>query len=241
VNEASRETARTWGLRLLALGIALGIWFNASLQDRLASSERLVEASVSYNHPQGFIIINPVSSVNVRLSGSKKAIRKLNPLTVDVTVELSQRQEGMVTINLGPESVTAPEGLEVVSIEPASIRVELEKEITLRVPVAAKLTGEPAAGAMVGEPEIFPSQVLVSGPDSMVSRIDHLSTIPISLDGRAITFEQSVPMVAPDPLIQIVQPTKVTVKIPMSMPDEPKLPKIPKLKDAKGKPRKDQR
>jgi YbbR domain-containing protein len=235
MNETARETARTWGLRLLALGIAIGIWFNASLQDRLASSERLVEASVSYNRPRGFIIINPLPTINVRLSGSKKAIRKLNPLTVDVTVELSQRQEGMATINLGPESVTAPEGLEVVSIEPSSIRVELAREITQRVPVVAKLTGEPAAGATVGEPEIFPNQVLVTGPDSMVSRIDHLSTIPISLDGRAITFETSVPILTPDPLIQIVQPTKVTVKVPMSMPDEPK------LKDSKAKPRKDKR
>jgi YbbR domain-containing protein len=235
MNETSRETARTWGLRLLALGIAIGIWFNASLQDRLASSERLVEASVSYNRPRGFMIINPVPTVNVRLSGSKKAIRRLNPQTVDVTVELSQRQEGMVTINLGPESVTAPEGLEVVSIEPSSIRVELAREITQRVPVVAKLNGEPAAGAVVGEPEIFPSQVLVSGPDSMISRIDHLSTIPISLDGRALTFEVSVPMVTPDPLIQIVQPTQVSVKVPMSMPDEPR------LKEPKAKPRKDTR
>jgi YbbR domain-containing protein len=235
MNETARETARTWGLRLLALGIAIGIWFNASLQDRLASSERLVEASVSYNHPRGFVVINPVGTVNVRLSGSKKAIRKLSPQTVDVTVELSQRQEGMATINLGPESVTAPEGLEVVSIEPPSIHVELAREITQRVPVVAKLTGEPAAGAMVGEPEIFPNQVLVTGPDSMVSRIDHLSTAPISLDGRAITFELAVPIITPDPLIQVVQPTKVTVKVPMSMPDEPR------LKDSKVKPRKDRR
>jgi YbbR domain-containing protein len=229
------ETARTWGLRLLALGIAIGIWFNASLQDRLASSERLVEASVSYNRPRGFVIINPVPTVNVRLSGSKKAIRKLNPLTVGVTVELTQRQDGMVSINLGPESVTAPEGLEVVSIEPPSIQVELAREVTQRLPVVAKLTGEPAAGAMVGDPEIFPNQVLVTGPDSMVSRIDHLSTVAISLDGRAITFELSVPIITPDPLIQIVQPTKVTVKVPMSMPDEPR------FRDTKVKPRKDKR
>ncbi|HEV7785580.1 MAG TPA: CdaR family protein [Thermoanaerobaculia bacterium] len=229
------ETARTWGLRLLALGIAIGIWFNASLQDRLASSERLVEAGVSYNRSRGFMIINPVPTVNVRLAGSKKAIRKLSPLTVGVTVELPQRQEGMVTINLGPESVTAPEGLEVVSIEPSSIRVELAREITQRLPVVAKLTGEPAAGAVAGEPEIFPSQVMVSGPDSMLSRIDHLSTVSISLDGRAITFELSVPVVTPDPLIQIVQPTQVSVKIPMSLPDEPK------LRATKTKPRKDKR
>jgi YbbR domain-containing protein len=234
MNETARETARTWGLRLLAVGIAIGIWFNASLQDRLASSERLVEASVSYNRPRGFIIINPVPTLNVRLAGSKKAIRKLNPLTVDVTVELTQRQEGMATINLGPENVTAPEGLEVVSIEPPSIRVELAREVTQRVPVVAKLTGEPAAGAVVGDPEIFPNQVLVTGPDSMVSRIDHLSTIPISLDGRAITFEVSVPVVTPDPLIQIEQPTQVTVKVPMSLPDEPK-PKELKTRPRKGK------
>ena len=54
------ETARTWGLRLLALGIAIGIWFNASLQDRLVSSERLVEARLSYNRPRGFVILHPV-------------------------------------------------------------------------------------------------------------------------------------------------------------------------------------
>ncbi|HEX4964971.1 MAG TPA: CdaR family protein [Thermoanaerobaculia bacterium] len=230
------ETARTWGLRLLALGIAIGIWFNASLQDRLVSSERLVEASVSYNRPKGFVIIDPVPTVNVRLSGSKKAIRRLSPFTVDVTVELTQRQEGTATITLGPENVTAPEGLDVVSIEPPTIRVELEQEVTLRLPVVARLTGEPAAGAMVGEPEISPNQVEVRGPKSMVARTQHLFTAPVSLDGRALTFElQSVQVVSPDALLQIVQPTHVDVKIPMTMPDEPK------LQDPKTKPRKDKR
>jgi len=30
------ESARTWGLRLLALGIAIGFWFSVSFQDREA-------------------------------------------------------------------------------------------------------------------------------------------------------------------------------------------------------------
>ena len=63
------ERARSWGLRLLALGLAIGIWFNASVEDRLELSERLVEASVSYNRPRGFIIMNQLQSVNVRLMG----------------------------------------------------------------------------------------------------------------------------------------------------------------------------
>jgi YbbR domain-containing protein len=214
------ETARTWALRLLALGIAIGIWFNASLEDRLASNEKVVEASVSYNRPRGFIIINPVRSVQVRVIGSKKTIRQLNPFMVDVQVELSRRQEGSAILNLGPENVLLPEGLEIVAIEPSTIRVDLEREVTQRLPVKPKLVGEPAAGAIAEEPEVFPNQVLVTGPESMIERIDSLTTRPINLDGHAITFEETVQVLPPDPLIQIVQPSQVTVRVPMRQPGD---------------------
>jgi YbbR domain-containing protein len=212
------ERARTWALRLLALGIALGIWFNASVEDRLVSSEKVVEANISYNRPRGFIIINPVHSVNVRLIGSKKAIRQLNPLMVDVQVELSRRQAGATTVTLGSENVLAPDGLQVVSIEPSTIPVDLEREITQRLPVIPRLVGKPAAGAKPEEPEVFPNQVLVTGPEPLLARIDSLSTRPISLAGRTVTFEETVPVLTPDPLIQIVQPSQVTVRVPIQSP-----------------------
>jgi YbbR domain-containing protein len=218
MSSTTSEAWRKWGLRLLALGIAIGIWFNASVEDRLVSSERVVEASVSYNRPHGFIVINPLSTVNVRLGGSKKAVRQLNPSMVYVQVELTQRQEGSATITLGPENVTAPDGLEVVSLDPATLRVDLEREVTERVPVFAKLTGEPAAGSTVQEPEVFPNQVLVTGPASLLAKLDSLATRPINLDSHALTFEETVQVVTPDPLIQIVQPSKVTVRVPMQPP-----------------------
>lgn len=218
MSSTTSEAWRNWGLRLLAVGIAIGIWFNASVEDRLVSSERVVEASVSYNRPRGFIVINPQPTVNVRLGGSKKAVRQLSPSMVYVQVELTQRQEGSATITLGPDNVTAPDGLEVVSIEPATLRVDLEHEVTQRVPVFAKLTGEPAAGSTMQEPEVFPNQVLVTGPASMLAKLEALATRPINLDGHALTFEETVQVVTPDPLIQIVQPSKVTVRVPMQPP-----------------------
>jgi YbbR domain-containing protein len=215
------EAARTWALRLLALGIAIGIWFNASVEDRLASNEKVVEAGISYNRRPELIIINPVRTVNVRLIGSKKAVRQLNPIMVDVQVDLSKLPPGASTVTLGPENVLAPQGLEVVSIEPSTIRVDLEKEVSLRLPVEPKLIGRPAAGAVAEEPEVFPNQVLVTGPESLLTRIDSLATQPINLDGHASTFEETVAVVSPDPLIQIAQPSKVTVRVPMRQPDEP--------------------
>jgi YbbR domain-containing protein len=212
------ERARTWLLRLLALGIAVGIWFNASVEDRLVSSEKVVEAGITYNRPRGFMIINPVQNVNVRLLGSKKAIRQLSPYMVDVQVALSQRQEGTASLTLTRDNVQAPEGLEVVSIEPSTILVNLEREVTQRVTVVPNLAGKLAPGSTMEEPEVFPNQVLVTGPEPMLNRLESLSTQPINLEGRAATFEETVPVVPPDPLIQIVQPATVTVRIPIKPP-----------------------
>lgn len=212
------EAARTWSLRLLALGIALGLWFSVSFEDREALSERLVEASVSYNRPLGFVILDPVQSVNVRVRGSSKQIRQLNPFQVDVQVELAQTEPGTVSANLGPENVLIPEGLEVVSIEPNVIRVELERETSLHLSVVPHLIGEPAAGAIVEEPEVFPNQVLVTGPESLLAKVQSLSTRAINLDGHALTFEETVAVVPPDPLIQVVQPSKVSVRVLMHQP-----------------------
>jgi YbbR domain-containing protein len=220
-----------WGLRLLALGIAAGIWFNASVEDRLVSSEKVVEANVIYNKPRGFIILNQLRSVNVRLLGSRRAIRQVSPYQVDVQVELSPRQEGAITINLDSDDVLAPEGLEVVSIEPSSIQVVLEREITERVPVAPQIEGKPAGDARAGEPEVFPNQVLVTGPRSMVSRLESLTTDPISLDGHSATFEVQVPVPSPDALIQIAPPSQVTVRIPIQTPGEAEASNEPPRKD----------
>jgi YbbR domain-containing protein len=237
------ERARSWGLRLLALGLAIGIWFNASVEDRLELSERLVEAAVSYNRPRSFVIMNQIQNVNVRLMGNKRAIRQLNPYMVNVQVDLLGYQEpGAYVINVTPENVLAPEGLDVVSIEPNIIRVELEREITQRIPVVPQLIGRPADEVVMDEPEVFPNQVLVAGPESLVGRLESLRTRPIELDGHNLTFETTVPVDPPDPLIQVVQPSQVTVRIPLRSanppsPDARDSGKAPR--DNAGKARKD--
>jgi diadenylate cyclase len=228
------EWMRTWGLRLLALGIAIGIWFNASVEDRLVSSEKVVEASIAYNRPRGFVIVNSAQNVNVRVSGSKKSIRQLSPYMVNVSVDLGQRQTGQARIDLTPENVLLPDGLEVVSIEPNTIQVDLEREVTQRLPVVPRLVGRPAAGATAGEPEVFPNQVLVSGPEPMLAHTNALSTLPVSLDGHALTFDESVAVVPPDPLIQIGQPSQVTVRVPIQPASEAPVTAKPHKEKRKG-------
>lgn len=212
------ESLRTWGLRLLALGIAIALWFSISLEDREALSERIVEAGVSYNRPRGFVVLSPEQNVRVRVRGGSRQVRELSPFQVNVQVETERTEPGTFSVTLGPENVLLPDGLEVVSVDPRVIRVDLELEVTQRLPVEPVIEGTPAAGVTAEEPEVFPNQVLVSGPKSLVERTESLETVPISLDGRALTFEVDVPVLPPDPLVQIVQPSRVTVRIPLRKP-----------------------
>jgi len=215
------ESARLWSLRLLALLIAIALWYRFSLEGRETLTERTVDAPVSYNRPRGFVVLDPVSTVSVRLRASSKKFRVLNPYQVNVQVELTQQQKGVVNFNLTPEDVQVPEGYSVVAIDPDVIRVELDREVTQRLPVRPQLVGEPAGGASAGAPEVLPDQVLVTGPETLLARIQSLATRPISLDGHAMTFDETVNVTQPDPLIQIVQPSKVTVRVPLTPPPPP--------------------
>ncbi|MEP7009334.1 MAG: CdaR family protein [Acidobacteriota bacterium] len=220
------DRRRIWGLRVLALAIAIGIWSRVSLEEREETTEKLVEAGVSYNLPRGYLVLNQVQNVLVRLRGNRKAIRGLNPYMVDVQIELAPKGPETVTVQLGADNLLMPEDLELVAIEPNAIQVELDREVTQRVLVEPRLKGKPIEGTKLGEAEVFPNQVLVSGPEKRLSRLLSLPAQPISLEGHGETFEEEVSVVSPDPLIQVVQPSKVTVKVPILTP-EPK-PEIPR-------------
>ncbi|HVG06462.1 MAG TPA: YbbR-like domain-containing protein, partial [Thermoanaerobaculia bacterium] len=62
------------------------------------------------------------------------------------------------------------------------------------------------------------NQVLVTGPESLVARTEVLHTRPVNLAGRSTTFEERVAVVLPDSLLQIMQPSRVSVRVPIQPP-----------------------
>lgn len=211
------ERAQTWGLRLLALVIAIGLWLAISVEKREARGQRAVEASVLYNNPQGMVILDPVQRLTVILSGPDRQIAGLDPLQVSVRVDLADTKPGPHTVNIGADDVSMPQGLRVESVAPNQVSLELDEKVTRRLPIRPTMVGEPAAGAIPGEPEAVPAEMQVEGPKSKLDGIEELATSPISLDGHAFSFEEQATVVSPDPLIQLLQPARVTVRVPLQV------------------------
>ncbi len=210
-------SASTWGLRLVALVLAFLTWTLVTVDQREPESVKVVNTTIRYDIPTGFILLEPPESARITVRGKASSLRNLNPFQVDVFVELSTAEKGTYSEPLRRQNVFLPEDLELVSIEPNVLSLVLDREVTRMLPVEARMTGEPAAGAVVQQATVNPSRVPVRGPLSRIGNIDALSTTPINLNGHAIDFEERAGVIVEDPTIQVLQPV-VTVRIPLLIP-----------------------
>jgi len=213
------KRARLGVLRMTAVGLAVLLWLWVTVERRgERPAEKIVEATVTYNPPPGMMILDPQGTVRVRLRGSERAIRRVNPFQIDVQVVVRADREGPLEVRLQAENVMMPDGLEVVSIEPNVLQLHVDQEVRRLLPVEVPLVGEPAAGAqLAGRPRITPAEVLVTGPRKLVSALSSVRANPISLDGHAFDFQESALLIQPDPLLQL-QTQVVSVSIPMQQP-----------------------
>jgi YbbR domain-containing protein len=222
------ETKSLWGLRLLALALAVLAWFAFSGEKREPQSEKVVEAAVRYDAPENYLLLERVETVRITARGPLSKIRSLTAPFVDVFVTLPGA-EGEQQVTLGQDQGVLPEGLQLVSVEPNVIPVRLDRYATRVVAVDPDLQGEPAAGARVLRYRVIPNNVVITGPASRLAERDRVRTLPIDLTGHARSFEQEVAVRPPEPLIRVQEQPTVNVIVELEIPnlgatDEPESP-----------------
>ncbi|HVR30959.1 MAG TPA: CdaR family protein [Thermoanaerobaculia bacterium] len=209
---------KLWPLRLLSVVMAVVLWLLFSYSGREgASSERaLSSVPVTYNTPQGYVLLDPTSTLEVRVSGGEQTILDLNPFQVSAVISLEPRA-GIQEIVLETRHISRPPGIDVVSISPDRLSLRVDREIQKRLRVVPDGRGEPAAGAVEGEHGVVPEFVTVKGPQSLLESRDTILA-PVSIAGRARSFEQSVTLEPPHPLIQVLGSSTVRVSVLLEPP-----------------------
>ena len=187
----------------------------------MKGSEKVIEATIRYDNFPGLIVVERLETVRVGVRGTVSKMRNLNPFAVDVFVELSNPDKGVFEVPLTSDNVFLPEDLEVVSIEPNLLTLDIDRISSEMKPVIARLAGEPSAGAVAGIPTVAPESVRVIGPASVLRRIATIDTRPVNLTGHAITFSKQSLLLSPDPLITVMDPAVVTVRVPLEIPNAP--------------------
>lgn len=203
---------RNWPLKLLALLLAFAIWVGVTGENRIVQDFRV---PVDIGLPDPLIPgETPPSTVNVRLRGPETLFRRLDPLPLEVNVDLHEAGPGPRTVLLTPDNVAGvPDGAEVVLIEPDRFRLLLDRRAKKTLPVVPAFAGVPSAGYAIYDVRIDPESLEVEGPESRVATLTRLRTDPIHLDGKTSSFSVHVSAVPASPEVRIVDPRPLQAEV----------------------------
>ena len=201
------------GLKALSLLLAI-LLFIVSRQPVI--DLRLVGVPIEYRglSPGVKIVGAAEQAVSVRLSGPRDIVRSLTPNQLLVIADLSGKEPGERVVQLKMDESFLPDNVKVMQLEPASIRIKLEPNLTKRLRVEAQLTGKVAEGREIYGVELYPRDVEIEGPQSVVSKMERVLTENVSMEGKDADFQTSVEVEIPqDSRVKTQGRIELSVKI----------------------------
>lgn len=202
------------GLRLLALLLA----FMLFLVSRQPTSDmRLFGIPVEFTGVQpGTEIVSDTETpqtVSVRLRGPRDTVRGLLPSQLTVTANLSNKEPGDRVVQLSPQNVTVPDSVEVLQIEPASIRLRIEKTAQKQVQVEPQFVGTPDEDVEIYHVRLQPNTLGIEGPQSLLANLNQVKTESVSLRGHRETYSTTVDVELPQPSLRVINHASVTLTV----------------------------
>jgi len=202
-------------LKLISLFFAATLWFYVT---PIAPKDTL---EVNYvlplelkNIPPNMMTVGKIEErIGVRLKGGQGVIRDINPDKLSVSLDLSNASEGVRFYNLDPDNINVPSSIDVVRIEPRTIKIDMVKLKRKDVDVKVTLTGNPASGYRVKRISVNPPVITIEGPEAEVKDISSLEGLTINVTERKNSFSREVKIGTPQRNVRIIGKDVVIVDV----------------------------
>ncbi|HEY3130862.1 MAG TPA: CdaR family protein [Acidobacteriota bacterium] len=199
------------GLKLVSLFLAFLLWLNVS-------SEQVVDRTVSVpveflNMPGNLEISNDyVKTLDVQVNTRRGSLSATN-VNMSAVVNLHDAREGERIIPITEADIRKPDGVSIQSISPSRITLTLEKTKSKLVSVEPQLTGKPAPGYQITQVTAFPSEIMVTGPESRVQRATKAVTEAIDVSDAKGPVHREVNVDVADAKLRIDRASPVRVEV----------------------------
>ncbi len=191
---ASRFQNLRPGVLVLALAISVFIWAVAQGTSSVIQS---FDVEVELVGVEDGLVITDQSSdeINVRLRGSRAALRNLNTDQLKYRVDADGGKPGVAVYEVDVETIDHPTGTQFVGYSPSRLQVRFEKRGRKAVGVRVEIEGTPAPGFHVAGVAIQPEKVWLEGARSQVMRLNEVVTESIDIAGFAASAKREVRLV----------------------------------------------
>lgn len=211
-DEGKKRWKKNIGLKLLALAFALFLWF-------FVVGEEKAEVNLNIpleilNLPENILISNEFpGTIDVRLYGSRSLIRDLATRRISREIDLSGAKPGEVTLNIIPDSIPVPRGIQVTRIHPSHVTLILEPLVRKEVSIKPELKGKLAAGYELKDIKIDPAVVVIAGTKKELARIEKIPTEPVDISGLTKDMETTVQLNPGKCRVRVIGSSRINLSV----------------------------
>lgn len=157
--------------KILALLLAIAMWLYVSITQRnpLATQAFTVPVELRNVEPKTVAAVDP-PRVRVVLRGRADDLGGPWP-TLPAFISAARARSGRQMVEV---SYVPPPNIQVLRIQPRMVKLTIEPVVTKTMRVEANVVGTPSPGYVLGEPQISPPTVNVSGVRPAVSQVSHV-------------------------------------------------------------------
>lgn len=189
--------------KLIAIFLALILWFNAWDQKNPVVEEVYSVALEARGLPSALVLAELPSNIQVRVEGRRSAINEINSRDFNAFLDMEDIREGRHELRV---EVEIPSGVHLVNIIPSKVWIRIDEQSSIQLPVRVEVAGRTAPGYKAQEPVVEPGEVIISGPKSLLNKVesalvqvnlkdnreDYMQTLPIILAGEGLDGKYSV-------------------------------------------------
>jgi YbbR domain-containing protein len=208
-----RYVLHNFGLKLLSLLLAAGLWLLISPDEELA--EVAIRAPIVFQHVPPHLEISSelIPDAQIRVRGPERVIRQLQANEIHAEIELADAKPGERTFELTSLQVRHPRDVPVVQIVPSQLRLAFDTRLTRDIEIHPRVTGIFADGDQIVKVDADPAQVTITGPRGHVEKIEAATTDPIDATGTRGSAVFTTNVYVADPLVQVMQSSSIRVRV----------------------------
>lgn len=185
-------------IKILSLVFAIFLWFyviteqNPVVPKEITIPIRIVNVENLNNN--NLVMLNDPNSftVTLRLKGKKEVLDAVNASNINAFADISgYKTAGDIDVPVVISGL--PEGVSITSKPYQTVRVTLDKKIVAQRPVTFKITGNPVAGLAYMMPSLAPTEVVLTGAESLISKVAE-ARVDIDIAGAGSNVEEKLPI-----------------------------------------------
>ena len=177
-----KEVRERHTLKIIAIIFSIFLWLFVISSEPVELERTL---NLVYTLPDEMAISNfAPKEVKVKLKGSKAFIKTVLADGDDFKISLEKFKTNnpkRYFVNIHPNDLSLPFGIEVMSIAPHEFKVEVDRKVEMEVPILFQVKNSLPKGRLLSNIELKVKSLVVEGPVDAMSNLSRLKTIPYDL------------------------------------------------------------